>query len=250
MKEILHRFKSARLENERAIWIREPARTSTRPHLIVFLDAELYRDRVGAVSVIEELEARSELAPAWYVFISMESVETRWRECPCHPPFAGFINEELVPWLEASYPAIKTSDERVLVGLSYTGLAAAFVALQSPGRFGKVVAQSGSFWSNDCWLVSQFEKRASRLPTDFYLDVGRRETAENVRHREDVLQVMSQIDAVRKFRATLVAKGHEVKYVEFDGGHDFAAWRQTLPDALRWAAPLKPAISSAAAASA
>jgi enterochelin esterase family protein len=73
------------------------------------------------------------------------------------------------------------------------------------------------------------------VPTDFYLEVGTQELAENVRHREDVLQVVSQLEAVRKFRDVLRLKGHSVKYVEFDGGHDFAAWRRTLPDALRWA---------------
>lgn len=61
------------------------------------------------------------------------------------------------------------------------------------------------------------------------------ELDENVRHREDVLQVVSQIDGVRHFRDVLLLAGNSVRYVEFDGGHDFAKWRQTLPDALRWA---------------
>ena len=78
---------------------------------------------------------------------------------------------------------------------------------------------------------------SARVPTDFYLDVGTEELAENVRHREDVLQVVSQIEGVHRFRDVLRLKGHSVRYVEFDGGHDFTAWRQTLPEALRWALP-------------
>ena len=42
---------------------------------------------------------------------------------------------------------------------------------------------------------------------------------------------------VDRFRDVLRLKGHSVKYVEFDGGHDFAAWRRALPEALRWALP-------------
>ena len=70
-----------------------------------------------------------------------------------------------------------------------------------------------------------------------YLDAGSRETAENVQHREDVLQVVSQIEGVRRFRDVLSCQGYSVKYVEFDGGHEFSAWAKTLPEALSWALP-------------
>jgi enterochelin esterase family protein len=75
------------------------------------------------------------------------------------------------------------------------------------------------------------------VPTDFYLSVGTEELAENVRHREGVLQSVSQLEGVRRFRDALRLRGNSVKYVEFEGGHDFTAWRQTLPEALRWALP-------------
>ena len=51
------------------------------------------------------------------------------------------------------------------------------------------------------------------------------------------MQVVSQIEGVRRFRDVLRLRGHSVRYVEFDGGHDFTAWRQTLPEALQWALP-------------
>lgn len=243
MKETTHRLKSVHLGNERTIWIRHPREASKPCSLAIFLDAERYRDRVGAVSVIEELESASAIANAFFVFVSEESAVARWRECPCHPPFACFINEELLPWLEALHPAIKAGEERVLIGLSYTGLAAAFVALESAGRFGKVVAQSGSFWSDDGWLIEQYRIRETRLPTDFYLDVGIKETDVNVQHKEDVIQVVSQIDAIRRFGDVLRARGHGVKYLEYDGGHDYASWRTTLREALPWALPGGKALS-------
>ena len=215
-----------------------PPRAGEKPaHLTIFLDAELYRDRVGAVATIEALDTASAIAPSWFVFVSYATEEARWRECPCYPPFARFVADELLPWLEETYPAIQASEGRVLVGLSYTGLAAAFVALQEVGKFGKIIAQSGSFWSDDCWLVEQYRKREKQLPTDFYLDVGSKETDVDVQHKEDVRQVVSQIDAVRRFRDVLLGQDYRVKYLEFEGGHDCAAWEKTLPDALRWALP-------------
>jgi enterochelin esterase-like enzyme len=237
MIETVERLKSAHLQNERTIWVREPTDPSTAGSLTVFLDGEFYRDRVGAVAVINQLRSQGCIADSWFVFVSMESVEARWRECPCHPPFARFVTEELLPWLGRRHPKIKAVRQRVLAGLSYTGLAAAFIAKEYPGVFQKIVSQSGSFWSNDCWLVHQFESPGRPIPTGFYLDVGTSETQENVRHREDVLQVVSQIAGVRKFRDVLLRQGYVVKYREFDGGHEFDDWSKTLPEALIWALP-------------
>lgn len=235
MKEFVETLKSVHLGNERTIWIREPADPRTARHLTLFLDGELYRDRVDARSVIDELKDR--IADSWFVFISVANVEARWLECPCYPPFSKFIVEELLPWLERRYASRVTIRQKTLIGLSYTGLAAAFVAKEFPGVFQKVISQSGSFWSNDCWLVEQFERVPDRVPTDFYLDVGTREIHENVQHREGVLQVVSQIEGVRRFRDVLLRRGHSVKYLEFEGGHEFAAWKRSLPEALRWALP-------------
>jgi enterochelin esterase-like enzyme len=235
VKETVERIRSVPLNNERTIWIREPVDPVRAKSLTVFLDAELYRDRVKAGEVIAALQG--EVADSWFVFVSMHSVEARWIECPCHRPFAQFIAEELLPWLEQSHPRIGRVEQRVIVGLSYTGLAAAFVAREYPGLFQKVISQSGSFWWNDAWLTRQVSESGIRLPTEFYLEVGKRETQVNLQHREGVLQVMSQIEGVRRFRDVLVESGHTVVYAEFEGAHDYEAWRQTLPAALRWALP-------------
>ena len=77
----------------------------------------------------------------------------------------------------------------MLAGVSYTGLAAAFVAKEYPGTFQRIISQSGSFWWNDCWLVEEFRRLERK--TEFYLDVGTQETRENVRHGEDLVQFVS-----------------------------------------------------------
>lgn len=240
MNKVEDRIRSTHLQNEPSIWLREPRSPASTESLTIFLDAEIYRDRVGAVSVIDTLV--DEIADSWFVFVSMQSVEARWIECPCHPPFAKFIVEELLPWLEARHPGMKTVRQRALVGLSYTGLAASFVAGEFPGVFQRVISQSGSYWWNDCWLTEQSKARAP-VPTQFYLDVGNQEVHENVRHREDVLQVVSQIEGVQRFRDALLQTGHSVTYSHFEGDHDGQSWNKALPAALRWALP-KPSILS------
>jgi enterochelin esterase-like enzyme len=240
MNEVEDRIRSTHLQNERSIWIREPRSRASAENLTIFLDAEIYRDRVGVASVIDALG--DEIADSWFVFVSLHSVEARWIECPCHPPFAKFIVEELLPWLKARHPELKAVRQRTLVGLSYTGLAASFVAGEHPGVFQKVISQSGSYWWNDCWLVEQF-KAQPPVPTEFYLDVGNQEVPEKVQHREGVLQEVSQIEGVQRFRDALLQTGHSVTYSEFEGGHDGRSWKTALPAALKWALP-KPSIVS------
>ena len=97
MNEVTARLKSVHLKNERLIWVRPPRDRSSAAKITIFLDGELYRDRVGANWVIDGLQGA--IADSWFVYVSMESVEARWLECACYQPFARFVAEELLPWL-------------------------------------------------------------------------------------------------------------------------------------------------------
>jgi enterochelin esterase-like enzyme len=44
---------------------------------------------------------------------------------------------------------------------------------------------------------------------------------------------VSQIDAVRRMRAAIAAKGATVLGADFEGGHDPACWKPDLVEALR-----------------
>jgi enterochelin esterase family protein len=234
MVETILSFRSLRLSNTRPVWVLGPEAPGPDAALVVFLDGELYRDRVGAVPLIRGLAAGAEVPEAIYAFVSMAGAEERWRECPCHPPFAEAVSEELLPWIEAVVPGARQARRRVLAGLSYTGLAAAYVNLRNPGLFGRVICQSGSFWWNDCWVVDRYREAQGPVGAEFYLDVGSRETQAGVLHREGVFQGVSQREGVRRFRDAVAQRGGSARYAEFDGAHDFAGWRATLPGALRW----------------
>tara|TARA_R110002111_G_scaffold64821_1_gene106460 strand:- start:613 stop:1338 length:726 start_codon:yes stop_codon:yes gene_type:complete len=233
LSEQLHSLRSKHLKNERSIWVRTPLTDESPRNLVIFLDGELYREKVGATGVIDQLVKAEDIPPTIFIFVSMVSMETRAIECPCYPSFAHFIIEELLPWLERQEPDIKNCDNRTLVGLSYTGLAATYVALRSPNTFTKIISQSGSYWWNDCWLVEQYARLKTQLPIEFYLDVGNKEIQTEVDHGH-VQQAISQIEGVSRLRDVLFESGHTVNYFEFDGHHDTAKWRETLPGALKW----------------
>jgi enterochelin esterase-like enzyme len=235
--ESVRRLRSSHLANERAIWIREPRDRASSHNLVIFLDAERYRDRIGAPSVIEAMQR--EIADSWIVYVSEESAASRRRECPCYAPFSRFIAEELVEFLGKEVLDFGTVTRKALVGVSYTGLAAAYIAKECPETFQNIVCQSASFWWNECQLIDEFRDFPSRHDLAFYLDVGAGEIQENVDHGY-VFQHVAQIDAVRRFRDVLLAGGIPTLYREFAGGHDYDKWAHTLPDALRWCVPVDP----------
>lgn len=237
MREEEHSFASAALGNERKIWVAIPHEGETPPQLLLILDAEIYREKVHAPAVLEQLRERREIAPCLVVYVSHHSPEARWRECPCYPPFAAFLAHELMPWISERYPQTNDASEQVLLGLSYTGLAASFAALQNEDAFTKVISQSGSYWSDDCWLARGVERRGQRPPTAFYLSVGQNEVQERIRHKPDLVQEMSQIAGVERFRDALQSVRADVSFTLFDGGHHPDGWRSDLPTALKWALP-------------
>ncbi len=236
-KEIQTTLRSEILQNVRPLWIREPNQAEDSCDLLIILDAELYRNRVQAPKIIDTLCNAGEHDNLLVVYVSCLNMDTRWIECPCYPPFADFIAQELIPWIHETYPHSQNATERVIAGLSYTGLAASFTALSNDGLFTKVISQSGSYWSNDCWLTQQFEGRKLQSPPAFFLDVGDKETQDYVWHKEDVIQTLSQIDGVERFRDMLLKNGYHVCYETFVGGHSAEAWASSLPNALKWAFP-------------
>ncbi|MDA3926284.1 MAG: alpha/beta hydrolase-fold protein [Kiritimatiellae bacterium] len=238
MNEVIHKIQSAALGNERNLWVRIPANQGNTPNLVIILDAEMYRGRVDAVPVLDQLVHKEEISDSLFVFVSSESIESRWKECPCHPQFAIFIEKELIPWLEHRYPVISSAPEKVLVGLSYTGLAASYVALMTNGLFSKVISQSGSYWFNDCQLIEQYKEIAEPILFSHYINAGNRETQTDIEHKAGVFQSISQLDAVQRFRNVLRDKQCEVLYEVFDGAHSAECWRATLSSALKWALPI------------
>lgn len=235
MPERIHSFESERLKNERRLWIQSPSQPSQSLDLLILLDAELYRKRVQSPKILDTLFANGTLKNLLVVHVSHHDMQTRFTECPCHPPFADFLAHELIPWIQKNYPAAATARRRVIAGLSYTGLAASYAALKYDGLFTHVISQSGSYWSNDNWLTREYDGKALSQPPAFYLDVGDCETQTNVWHRADLIQPISQIEGVQRFRDMLQKNGYTVRYAPFHGNHSAEDWAQSLPQALKWA---------------
>jgi len=161
----------------------------------------------------------------------------RNRELFCNPEFSRALVTELLPWAHRQYNFTSDPRHTVVAGSSAGGVAAACSGLWHPEAFGNVLAQSGAFhWtpppgsdttdssSEPNWVARQFIS-SPKKPLRFYLDAGSAEF--NATGSAD-----SILFCTRTLRDVLRAKGYEVHFQEFEGGHDYLSWRGTLADGL------------------
>lgn len=215
----------------RRLWI--DRRTAAPARLLVFLDAELYLERVQAVEVVRQLEENGVIPPVASVFVSNNGADSRHADYVCDRDYARFLTDELLPFIFGRHPQMP-SDQVVLVGLSLSGLAAAHAAIVT-GRFRAAVCQSPSFW----WEQERF---AATLPRPgnpaaaFWVSVGDLETESGVSHPPSgIFQGTNQRDSCDRGSAALRAAGYVVSHRVYHGGHDPACWREDLALALPWA---------------
>jgi enterochelin esterase family protein len=217
----LQRVSSEILGNERRVWTyRPPGYDASRDYpLVVCFDgyAYVHEAYVPLPRVLDNLIAAGKIPPVVAVLPDSLDQETRTREMALHEPFAEFVAGELLPWAQARLSIEPDPARSVVAGSSLGGLAAAFCGLRRPELFGLVLSQSGAYQFAEFGGPALFAAE-ERVPLRFYMDVGlfeRRQSQANL-HMRDVL----------------VAKGYEVDYRNFPGGHDYFWWRETIADGL------------------
>jgi enterochelin esterase-like enzyme len=236
-------FRSERLKNERRVSTYTPAgyrSDRTPPALLIVFDGSEYLSVVPTPVILDNLIAAARIPPVVAVFIDNPDQDTRTRELTPNPDFVEFLAHELLPWIHAHYHV--TSDPRmtVVAGSSFGGLAATYAALRHPEVFGNVLCQSGDFsWAPDHkhamgkladattetgWFAKEFIK-TPKLPIRFHMDAG-------VFEVDRVGTGGMVLETSRHMRDVLLAKGYEVHYQQFVGGHDYLSWRGTFADGL------------------
>jgi enterochelin esterase family protein len=201
----------------------------------IFLDGELYLEKVMAVPVLRQLQAEKNIPATLAAFVSSDSAAGRHSDYTCDADYARFLSQDLIPWLMDCHGEIGC-ERMTIVGLSLSGLAAAYAALTHQGQFRAAICQSPSFWWNDESLSSSLKVATDSSPA-FWISVGDQETEGGVSHPPSgLLQKMSQIEACRRGCDALREAGYNVNYRVFQGGHDPERWREDLVLALSWIA--------------
>lgn len=234
------RLTSAVLGNERDVWLYQPANGTDPEVLLLLFDGERAMGAMQTPAVLDRLIVAGAIPPTAVVMIG--NVD-RGTELPCNAEFLRMLAEELLPWAQRALELDFLPEQVLAAGQSYGGLAAAYCALERPDLFSGAICQSGSFWwkadprnehgpamvAGDAPAYGWLPARAAEVEwaeTRFYLDAGRLEN----RHFDDAAP--SLLGSVRHMRDVLRARGFDVVYREFGGGHDVIWWRSTLADGL------------------
>src|SRR5436190_13018804 len=66
---------------------------------VIFLDGELYLEKVMAVPVLRQLQAERNIPATLAIFVSSDSAAARHSDYTCDADYATFLSQEVVPWL-------------------------------------------------------------------------------------------------------------------------------------------------------
>lgn len=194
--------------------------------LCLFLDGELYLEKMDVLPVLAALLDRGTLPPVTFAFMDHQDMQARGHDYTGNDQFGRFIAEKVIPWLQQEIPHLQPG-RHLIGGVSLSGLESAWLAVQYPDHFRYCLSQSGAFWWND----EQFTKMARQsapVNTRFWLSVGDQET------EVDDPPEVSQIVGVKNAHQVLKTLGATVHYHEFHGDHDLKYWRAELDQALLW----------------
>ena len=256
---VQEKFKSDLLNNERDVWIYEPPDYSASGApcaLVVLFDGRAYNSIIPTPTILDNLYAARRIPRTIAVLVGDSD---RGRDLIPTSELAASIATELVPWIRARYHVATDSRQVVIGGSSAGGFVAVYTALHHPDVFGSVLSQSGAYFRSPDfrnyganrapaavpgdgdrhdleelmdrgvaettgWLAKEVIDRP-KLPLRFYLDAGLFEV-------DLTGSSIGILESTRHMRDVLLAKGYEVRYQMFVGGHDYVNWRGTLADGL------------------
>lgn len=228
-------FDSKIMKNSRDIFVYLPSgynpRQKSKYPVIYLFDSFIYLNRVEVPNILDNLIKEGKIEPMVAVFIDNPTNTSRLTELPYNFDFKQFVTDEFVPFIRNKYNTSLDPDKNLIGGVSYGGLASAFIAFYHPDIFGKVLSQSGGFWRDlklkdyggaeyrGDWLTNKFlveEKKDLKL----FLDWG--------------LQENQCLSSGRRMVRVLEKKNYKYEFIEFNGWHDWSNSRKTFPVGLMY----------------
>lgn len=213
-----HHVPSAALDAERRVWVYTPPHFDpARKHGIVLLFDGQVQDTLRLTTILDNLISDGQIPPVIGLFVDSIGSFTRMGDLGLSDAFIDFLRDDLLTWARGRLPLSDDPSDNVVTGASLGGLTTSFVALRMPEVFGNALPLSGSyFFERDDekeWLLARYAE-ADTITNHFYMEVGA---------YEDLL-----VPGNRQLRDTLLEKGCDVTYHEYNGGHDAVGWTGSL----------------------
>lgn len=226
---------SAVLGESRAVDLYLPARFSHRhPYpLLIVHDGGDYLRYAALRRVLDNLVHRLEIPP---MLVALIDSPRRLEEYAADGDHARFVVEELLPRLEDELPIDDDPASRGLMGASFGAVASLSTAWRYPGRFGRLLLQSGSFAFSD--LGERHQRDATFDPVVRFVNAFRERPgrpAERVFVSCGIYEPL--IYENRSLVPRLQAAGMRVRFEESRDGHNWVSWRDRARTGLSWLFP-------------
>lgn len=228
------RIRTNGIANDGRLHVYLPARfrKNRQYPLLIAHDGSDFMRYSSLTTVLDNLIHRLEIAP---MIVALIDSSDRLREYGAFDAHAEFLRRDLVPALEDRYPLVRRADARGLLGASFGAVAALHAAHRSPGFFGRLMLQSGSFAFSDigdhergplfdsvAGFVNSLREKPVAFSEKIFLTCGTYE---------------SLIYENRSIYPLLLGTGMEARFVESRDGHNWENWRDRLRDGLSWLYP-------------
>lgn len=141
----------------------------------------------------------------------------RTKEYTLYEPYFDYVTKELMPFMEGTHMSSENGFDRAIIGVSWGGLTAIYLAVNSPGSFTRVLSQSGSFWPKD-WEIFHIINKAVTPPINFCIQTG------TIEDTEEMNNALANL---------LTAKGYRVDYMKYAESHSWGNWRGHLNEGLK-----------------
>jgi enterochelin esterase-like enzyme len=202
----------------RAVWLYQPATPDPSPLVVVYDGADYYR-RGRLTQIVDNLIAQGRIRPIALALVE-NGGQARVVEYACSDATIGFVMECVLPLAADRLRLIDASASPGsrggygILGASMGGLMALYTGLRAPQVFGHVLSQSGAFWQGPMpWVVTDLVRDGAVRPVKIWMDAGRYEWL---------------LPGNRAMHALLKERGYDVTYREFNGGHNYPAWRDDV----------------------
>ena len=200
---------------KRTVTLYQPPTDEACPMLVV-LDGQDYQRRARITTIVDNLIAEGRIRPV-ALAMPYHGRGARGVEYACSEATLGFLLYDL---LQLAREELKLVDIGAhpgaygILGASMGGLMALYAGLRAPEVFGRVLSQSGTFAMGEHdGVVFDLARHGPVRPLRIWMNAGRYEWL---------------LDCNRRMHGLLVEKGYDVLYGEYNGGHNYSSWRDSV----------------------
>ena len=214
------------------VYIPARFRSNRRYPLLIVHDGADYLNFAAFKTVLDNLIHALEIPSLIAALIQSPD---RLGEYAANDRHAQFLSDELLPFMSTNYPLIDEPQARGIMGASFGAVAALHAAWRSPGQFGRLLLQSGSFAFSDIGrhqrgpvfdpvakFMNDFREQPGNPTERIYISCGIYE---------------SLIYENRSLVPRLQDQGIDVKFEEARDAHNWENWRDRLRNGLSWLFP-------------